>query len=62
MSYPKRRAAAIAEQLNKQEVEQDEGDDQDDEDDVNFTSEETGAAKKRAAKDPNALPSRRQNT
>ena len=61
--YPKRRAAAVAEELNKQELEQDAGDDQDEEDDKSFTEAdaEPEEALKKARKDPNALPMRRKN-
>jgi hypothetical protein len=56
MSYPKRRAAAIAEELTKQELAQDEGNDEDDEDeDGNFKAEEAPVA----AKDQAAGPKRK---
>ena len=55
MSYPKRRAAAIAEELTKQELAQDQGNDDDDDDeaeDGNFKAEEAPAAVKDKAAGP----------
>ena len=53
MSYPKRRAAAIAEELTKQELAQDQDNDEDDEDeDGNFKLEEAPEAAKHEAAGP----------
>ena len=54
MSYPKRRAAAIAEELTKQELAQDEGndDDDDDDEDANFKAEEAPPAAQAAGAGP----------
>jgi hypothetical protein len=55
MSYPKRRAAAIAEELTKQELAQDQGNDDDEDEDGNFKAEEEPVA----AKDQTTGPKRK---
>jgi len=51
-AYPKRRAAAIAEELTRQELEQDAGNEQDEgeEADASFTDTSAVAAQKKEAK------------